>query len=187
MNPQLQELARNVIDQEALRPESIPMIELYMDQVTTLLDRELGHTKRGSDDKIMTKTMINNYSKEKLLPPSNKKKYTRHHILLLALIYEFKQVLSIQDIHRLLDPLIGNEEALESFYQTYQEKHREQRALLASALESDDSEDLRQIASTLATRAALESRLAERLLDAIAEEENALKEASSSEKESSDK
>ena len=187
MNEVLKQQVERITGERAMQPESIPQIELYMDQVTTLLDNELKATKRYEDDKIMTKTMINNYSKEKLLPPSNKKKYTRHHILLLALIYEFKQVLSIQDIHRLLDPLIGNEEALESFYQTYQEKHREQRALLASALESDDSEDLRQIASTLATRAALESRLAERLLDAIAEEENALKEASSSEKESSDK
>ena len=171
MNPQLQELARSVIDQEALRPESIPMIELYMDQVTTLLDRELGHTKRGSDDKIMTKTMINNYSKEKLLPPSNKKKYSRHHIMLLALIYEYKQILSINDIHKLLEPFIEDPDQLEAFYREYLKEDEEQKELLKAALEEETHEDLRLIASTLATRAALEARLAERLLDAIKKEE----------------
>ena len=54
----------------------IPNIDLYMDQVTTFMDNRLSSTKRYEEDKILTKTMINNYSKNNLLPPPNKKKYS---------------------------------------------------------------------------------------------------------------
>ena len=64
-------------------PEDLPNIELYMDQVTTFLEEQLKNTKRFEDDKIFTKTMINNYAKNNLLPAPNKKKYSKEHILLL--------------------------------------------------------------------------------------------------------
>ena len=63
-------------------PEDLPNIELYMDQVTTFLEEQLKNTKRFEEDKIFTKTMINNYTKNHLLPPSNKKKYSRNHMIL---------------------------------------------------------------------------------------------------------
>lgn len=88
-----------------IRPEEIPNIDLYMDQVTTFMDDHLSSTKRYSEDKILTKTMINNYSKNNLLPPSVKKKYSKAHVLLLILIYYFKNILSIKDIETLLAPL----------------------------------------------------------------------------------
>lgn len=46
-----------------IRPESIPNIDLYMDQITTFMDTQLAASKRHPDDKILTKTMINNYAK----------------------------------------------------------------------------------------------------------------------------
>ncbi|MBQ0000158.1 MAG: DUF1836 domain-containing protein [Clostridiales bacterium] len=88
-----------------IRPEDIPSIELYMDQVTTFMENQLNSTRRYPDDKILTKTMINNYAKNKLLPPPEKKKYTDEHILLLVFIYYFKNILSINDIQTLLDPI----------------------------------------------------------------------------------
>lgn len=88
-----------------IRPEEIPNIDLYMDQVTTFMDEHLASTKRYEDDKILTKTMINNYSKNNLLPPSVKKKYSKEHVLMLILIYYFKNILSIKDIETLLTPL----------------------------------------------------------------------------------
>ena len=57
-----------------IRAEEIPNINLYMDQVTTFMDEQLASTKRYEDDKILTKTMINNYAKNHLLPPPVKKK-----------------------------------------------------------------------------------------------------------------
>ena len=58
-----------------VRPDDIPNIDLYMDQVTTFMEKELASSKRHEDDKILTKTMINNYAKNNLLPPPVKKKY----------------------------------------------------------------------------------------------------------------
>ena len=88
-----------------IRPEEIPNIDLYMDQVTTFMDEHFSSTKRYSEDKVLTKTMINNYTKNNLLPPSVKKKYSREHMLLLILIYYFKNILSIRDIETVLKPL----------------------------------------------------------------------------------
>ncbi len=88
-----------------IKPGEIPNIDLYMDQVTTFMDDHLASTKRYEEDKILTKTMINNYSKNNLLPPSVKKKYSKEHVLLLILIYYFKNILSIKDIETILTPL----------------------------------------------------------------------------------
>ena len=90
-----------------IKPEDIPNIDLYMDQVTSFMDSRLKNTARFQDkDKILTKTMINNYAKNDLLPPPVKKKYNKEHVLLLIFIYYFKNVLSINDIQRLLNPLV---------------------------------------------------------------------------------
>ncbi len=67
-------------------PEDIPAIELYMDQVTTFMDQQLGKNKRSEEDKVLTKTMINNYRKDEILPPPVKKKYSKNHIILLIYI-----------------------------------------------------------------------------------------------------
>lgn len=86
----------------------IPSIDLYMDQVTTFMDKHLSESKRFPDDKILTKTMINNYSKNDLLPPPVKKRYSKNHIILLILIYYYKNILSISDINTILTPLCDN-------------------------------------------------------------------------------
>lgn len=88
-----------------IKPEDIPNIDLYMDQVTTFIEHQLGNTKRHEEDKILTKTMINNYAKNDLLPPPIRKKYSKEHVLLLIFIYYFKNILSIGDIDKLLDPI----------------------------------------------------------------------------------
>lgn len=88
-----------------IKSGDIPDIDLYMDQVTTFMDAQLESTKRYSEDKILTKTMINNYAKNNLLPPPVKKKYTKEHVLVLIFIYYFKNILSIKDIERLLGPI----------------------------------------------------------------------------------
>jgi hypothetical protein len=49
--------------------------------------------------------MINNYTKNELLPPPSKKKYTKEHMFLLIFIYYFKNVLSINDIQSIFNPL----------------------------------------------------------------------------------
>ncbi len=88
-----------------VKPEDIPNIGLYMDQVTTFMDSQLQHSKRHDNDKILTKTMINNYAKNDLIPPPEKKKYNKEHMLTLIFIYYFKSILSISDIQSILNPI----------------------------------------------------------------------------------
>ena len=88
-----------------VKSADIPNIDLYMDQVTSFMEKQLKSTKRYDDDKILTKTMINNYAKNDLLPAPVKKKYSKEHLLLLTFIYYFKNILSMKDIEMLLKPI----------------------------------------------------------------------------------
>ena len=102
INKILENLIENM---KLIAPNDIPNISLYMDQVTTFMDNHLYSIKRFEDDKALTKTMINNYAKNDLLPSPEKKKYTKDHVLILTFIYYFKSVLSISDIKKLLQPI----------------------------------------------------------------------------------
>ena len=84
----------------------LPAIDLYMDQVTTFLeDRLRGMVRDPEAQKFLTKTMINNYAKNDLIPAPVNKKYTREHLILLILIFYDKSFLSMEDIRKLLMPL----------------------------------------------------------------------------------
>ncbi|MBP3602766.1 MAG: DUF1836 domain-containing protein [Lachnospiraceae bacterium] len=89
-----------------IKVEDIPNIDLYMDQVTTFMESKLKSSVRNpEEDKILTKTMINNYAKNDLLPPPIKKKYSKEHVIMLIFIYYYKGILSINDIQALLNPI----------------------------------------------------------------------------------
>ncbi len=107
INPEdmLRSILESVSRIDYIKPDDIPNIDLYMDQVTTFMNSQLKSSKRHPDDKILTKTMINNYAKNHLLPTPDKKKYSREHVLILIFIYYFKGFLSITDIQSLLAPL----------------------------------------------------------------------------------
>ncbi len=91
---------------DAISLDEMPNIDLYMDQLTTFMDERLKKTTRHPEsDKILTKTMINNYAKNDLLPPPIRKKYSKDHLILLIFIYYLKSILSINDIQTLLQPL----------------------------------------------------------------------------------
>ena len=101
----LQDLFAYLDRQTHVQPEEIPNIDLYMDQVTTFMEEHLKNTRRYEEDKVLTKTMINNYAENNLLPPPVKKKYSKEHMLMLIFIYYFKNILSISDIQTLLGPI----------------------------------------------------------------------------------
>ena len=109
MNNDIKELMSGILkDMSALnyiKPGDVPNINLYMDQVTTFMYEHLHDTKRTTDDKVLTKTMINNYAKNNLLPSPVKKKYSKEHIYILTFIYYFKNFLSINDIQSILAPI----------------------------------------------------------------------------------
>lgn len=95
-------------DIDTFNIDDIPNIDLYMDQVTTYLNDKFANTKRHEDDKLMTKTMINNYVKSRLLPSPEKKKYTKDHMMVLIMTYFFKNIISINDVNKLITPLLDS-------------------------------------------------------------------------------
>ena len=119
-------------------PDDIPGIDLYMDQVTTFMDSRLRSSVRHpGEDKILTKTMINNYAKNDLLPPPVKKKYSKEHVLLLIFIYYYKGILSIGDIQTLLGPIT------EKFFQSKGSFNLESIYREAFSLEADQIQALK--------------------------------------------
>lgn len=101
----IMDILKKLNEIDYIDPDEIPNIDLYMDQVTTFMDEHLAACKRMDDEKILTKTMINNYTKNNFLPPPVKKKYTKEHMYLLIFLYYFKNVLSINDIQKIFRPL----------------------------------------------------------------------------------
>jgi len=119
----LESILESLSKMEYIKSSKIPDIDLYMDQVLTFMNGNLDNVKRHDTDKVMTKTMINNYAKNHLLPPPEKKKYTKEHVMVLMFIYYFKNILSIGDIQSILNPLTdryfsnGRELNLEKIYE----------------------------------------------------------------------
>lgn len=171
-----------------LKLSDIPDMNLYMEQITTLIDDKLGHLKRADDDKILTKTMINNYTKSGILMPPKNKKYSKQHIILLVLIYYLKQILSINDIHTLLAPILNDIESsdddvisISDIYSTFLEiKHNEFQDysdifsdrfnFIEEKITSVDSEnkstaELFLIVIMLVAQADAQKRLAEKIID----------------------
>ena len=92
------------------RWNELPDIDLYLDQVVNYLEKYLGILSSNDDDKIITKTMINNYVKQGIMPAPEKKKYGKTHIAYLLVICILKQVYSISDIKKLIALTIKNYE-----------------------------------------------------------------------------
>lgn len=121
---EVKDIIKKEANEEKIQLEDMPEIDLYMDQVIQLFENKLASNKRNEDDKVLTKTMINNYAKAKLLMTIKNKKYSKEHLILMSFIYEFKGALSISDIKLLLDEIVkgyeNNEECnLRELYSDY--------------------------------------------------------------------
>jgi len=109
MKKDINEIINQLFDSfKLIESSDIPNIDLYMDQITTFINSELSHHKRNDEEKILTKTMINNYAKSSLFPSPEKKKYSKDHMIVLILIYYLKNVMSINDIKTILDPITAD-------------------------------------------------------------------------------
>jgi len=158
---------KEIIDKLSLETnislQEMPEIDLYMDQVIQLFDHTYKNKKRNEDEKVLTKTMINNYAKGKLFIPIKNKKYSKKHLILISLIYQLKGALSINDIKVTLDGInhkLTNENfELEKFYTSFlaiqqgnaldfeQEFHKRANDVHAEVakMEDDDAEQLEKI------------------------------------------
>ncbi len=97
------------------RWEDLPTIDLYLDQVLELLDSWLGDYISTDGKKIITKTMINNYVKEKYIPAPINKRYDRFALASLFVIAILKPVYTIEEISRLTKLGIRSREPGEVF------------------------------------------------------------------------
>lgn len=169
----IRDIFNELVNFKIINISQIPDIDLYMDQVTTFVEDRLGVYRRNEDDKLLTKTMINNYTKEGLIAPPVKKKYSREHIIRLIMIYHLKTILSISDIG-LLFKSIPQEKGLEIYdgFVKLQERENElSRKVLEESLENiqlhteDEKETVLMTIITLVLEANCRRQLAERLID----------------------
>jgi len=129
---------------DEIQVTDLPEIDLYMDQITTFMDDKLSIFKRNEDDKILTKTMINNYVKSDIIPKPTNKKYSKDQLLLLILVYNMKRVLSVKDLEKLMAPIIENYKSdleekikLEDLYSGLIDFQKNERKKLAETVEDD--------------------------------------------------
>lgn len=94
------ELAAQMQSLHVARVDEMPRIELYLDQVLSIIATELAFMY-SSDEKIVTGAMVNNYVKQKIVPAPTRKRYTRRHLASLLFVCAFKRVLSIAQISQI--------------------------------------------------------------------------------------
>lgn len=168
----LPELIDAVMHDRDIALDQVPSLDLYMDQVLTLFNQELEQNKRYPQDKLLTKTMINNYSKEKLLLPVKGKKYTRQHIIQMLCIYQLKQVLSLSDIKALVGRTDVDFEACFNRFLDIKEHLRQIISVELTPYEATDLTDPNQVLTfclALSAAATYMQRLCQRIIDQRAE------------------
>ena len=135
---ELKALLAEAVRDADLHPREIPSIDLYLDQITSLADEKRREGSPRFADRALTKTMINNYSKDGLLSPIKGKKYSKEQILQMLMVYEMKNTLSIGEIKRVLQNLYALPEydaaALESIYTRYLAIKEKERATTVDAV-----------------------------------------------------
>ena len=102
INDGLLDIARDALNDAELRSKEIPNIDLYVDQIINLIAEKLKEGSQRYSERQLTKTMINNYSKDGLITPVKGKKYNKEQILQMLTVYTLKGTLSIGEIKRLL-------------------------------------------------------------------------------------
>ena len=95
-------LAADAVNDAELESKDIPAIDLYVDQIINLVSGKLSEGSARFYDRQLTKTMINNYSKEGLINEIKGKKYNKEQIMQILTIYTLKSTLSIGEIKRVL-------------------------------------------------------------------------------------
>ncbi len=106
---EVQALVKEAVRDSDLHPDEIPAIDLYLDQITSLVSEKLKEGSPHFYDRVLTKTMINNYSKDGLIAPTKGKKYSKEHIIQMLLVYSMKNTLSIGEIKRVLQNVYAQE------------------------------------------------------------------------------
>lgn len=150
--------------------ENLPDIDLYMDQVLTILERKLALFSYSSQDKLITSSMINNYVKGKVVSAPISKKYNREHLALIEEVCTLKQVLSIAEIKQIIDSTYANSSKTEVFNHFKDEmkalnnEASDQALSKLENVEANDVKNLNELALSLAVKANAYINIAKRIL-----------------------
>lgn len=112
----IEEIIKQYSENTDIQVEEIPNLDLYMDQILTFFSGHLEQNIESKNSELLTKSMINNYTKEKILSPIKGKKYSKNQIIQLLCIINLKQTLSLKEIKILLNSENINEEKMEKAY-----------------------------------------------------------------------
>lgn len=93
---------KKIVNFHIPRWQELPTIDIYLDQLVTYLEEYLNTYIGSVENPVITKTMINNYVKQQVIPAPVRKKYKKEHIAYLFVICILKQVYSINDISSLI-------------------------------------------------------------------------------------
>lgn len=119
------EIASDAVNDAELGSRDIPNIDLYVDQILNLVADKQSQGSERHQSRQLTKTMINNYSKDGIIMPIKGKKYSREQVVQILYIYSLKNTLSIGEIKRLLHGAYAidgfDADSLSSLYNTYQD------------------------------------------------------------------
>ncbi len=154
--------------------EQLPQLDLYMDQVLTLLNMQVEALSAGVD-RPLTSSMINNYVKDGVIPRPAQKKYNREHLTMLGLICMLKAQFSLPEIHRLLEGLSAHhttEEIHAAFCQAQVAAMQDTAAVPEEAKTLDEAGRYR-LAMTLALEANAKRLAAANLIASLSPEEDA--------------
>lgn len=144
---------------EPVRWEGMPDIDLYMDQVVTYLRRQLALFQDENEASLVTRSIINNYVKDGIVPRPVNKRYAREQLSALIMACVLKRVLPMQQIKQLLRP--GDQDSYAAFSQGLKKALNRE----AEALEHMEGENLQDLALDYALRAAANCLMADRLLN----------------------
>lgn len=153
--------------------QELPSIDLYMDQVISLLLQYLSFfPKELGGEEFITKSAINNYVRLKIIPPPVKKRYTRIHLAYLIIICCLKPSLSISYIQKMV-PLELNEDEVCRIYTDFVDKFAHSSGAfitqieLAAAQVLDPEDDSEAAVSTFVYTTALTAALAKLLTEKL--------------------
>ena len=180
INDGLLDIARDALNDAELDSKEIPNIDLYVDQIINLISDKLKEGSSRYNERVLTKTMINNYSKDGIITPVKGKKYNKEQILQMLTVYSLKSTLSIGEIKRLLDGAYATEnfncDSLISMYDKHIEIKEQSREYAKEALadiiennQLDISDDCDYISTVfaLAVYSAQLGNIAQAMIDAL--------------------
>lgn len=166
----LKEWARGYREFEATSWDALPDIELYMEQITGYLNRQLRIQTKDDcrDGQMLTSSMINNYVKSGLITRPTQKRYDREQLAQLYMLCSMKQILAIPDAAALIRYLTSKEHPISEVYDAFVLDQHDINEGVADVLEQvggvSSEYDLLKIAVGLVLNAAAERLAAERII-----------------------